>query len=120
MVARTGLYPGATVLDLGGTPELWQYVDCELDVTLVNLPEAFELNDYDLSGINTVFADATRALPFSARSFDLVFSNSVIEHTGGPDQQTAFAENIRQLGNGFWVQTPSIWFPVEPHCGMPG
>lgn len=61
-----------------------------------------------------VIADG-RALPFKDRSFEIVFSNSVIEHLGSPEQQRAFVLEISRLGQKYWVQTPNRWFPFEPH-----
>jgi hypothetical protein len=49
----------------------------------------------------------------------VVFSNSVIEHVGPEIRQQSFAREVRRLGRAYWVQTPSKWFPVEAHCGMP-
>jgi hypothetical protein len=50
---------------------------------------------------------------------DFVFSNSVIEHVGGAERRAQFAREVRRIGRSYWVQTPSIWFPIEAHSGMP-
>ena len=50
---------------------------------------------------------------------DFVFSNSVIEHVGGAARRAQFAREVRRIGRSYWVQTPSIWFPIEAHSGMP-
>jgi SAM-dependent methyltransferase len=62
-------------------------------------------------------ADGTQ-LPFPSRSFPIVFSNSVIEHVPRERQQ-AFADEIRRVGERYFVQTPNRYFPIEPHYQMP-
>lgn len=58
--------------------------------------------------------------PFPKGSFDLVFSNSLIEHLGTEGRQRAFAAEVRRLSRGgYSVQTPNKWFPIEPHYLSP-
>src|SRR5207247_10104231 len=52
--------------------------------------------------------------------FDLVFSNSVLEHVGGHERRKRFAETARRLAPHHWVQTPYRYFPLEPHFLFPG
>lgn len=54
-----------------------------------------------------------------AQHFDLVYSNSVLEHVGGFARRCAFAETARGLGEHLWVQTPYRYFPLEPHWLFP-
>ena len=65
-----------------------------------------------------VAADA-RMLPFKENAFDIVFSNSVIEHVGTHADQQQFAAEIRRVGRSYWVQTPNRRFPVELHLMLP-
>jgi hypothetical protein len=102
------------VLDVGGTPELWGLLAVQPRLTILNLPRAAP----GRSSCDVVFASGC-ALPFADRSFDIVFSNSVIEHVGDAASQRRFAEEIRRVGRGYFVQTPNRRFPVEPHLLTP-
>ena len=58
-------------------------------------------------------------LPYRPGAFDIAFSNSVIEHVGSFEEQTRFAEQLRRVATGVWVQTPARGFPLETHLLMP-
>jgi hypothetical protein len=118
--------PGTRVVDLGGSPSIWENVPIPLDVTILNLPGAvtsFELDALAASAklhtFHFVEGDACDVHQFPDRSFDLAFSNSVIEHVGPQEKQEALAREVIRLGKSYWVQTPSAWFPIEAHTGMP-
>lgn len=59
------------------------------------------------------------ALPFPDKSFDLVFSNAVIEHILGEGRQAAFAREVMRVGKSWFVTTPNYWFPFESHYHLP-
>jgi hypothetical protein len=102
------------ILDVGGTPSIWQLLPVCPRITFVNLPHGVGApGAFDL-----VFASGC-ALPFADRSFDIVFSNSVIEHVGATAEQQQFADEIRRVARRYWVQTPNRWFPIEPHLLTP-
>ncbi len=103
------------ILDVGGTAFNWSLLDVQPRVTIVNMPRAREAFDAEFT---SVFADG-RALPFRDRAFDIVFSNSVIEHVGNRESQGRFAQEIARVGRAYWVQTPNRWFPIEPHLLTP-
>ena len=111
---------GTRIIDLGGTPHIWEFVDTPMDITIVNLPDSNMREETD-SHHNFTFIEgsATNLPDFADNHFDIAFSNSVIEHVGGPENEKLFAQEVRRLAPSYWVQTPSIWFPLEAHTGIP-
>jgi hypothetical protein len=108
------------ILDVGGNEQFWERMDfCRADdasIVILNLTRDASARD----SIETVVGDA-RAMPeFEDQSFDVVFSNSVIEHVGDWDDQRRMADEIRRVGRRYFVQTPNRYFPIEPHFLFPG
>jgi hypothetical protein len=110
--------PKARILDLGGTTRIWDLVSLPLELTIVNLPGQIEPRP-SRHHVTYAEGDACDLPQFQRGDFDLVFSNSVIEHVGDEERQRAFAATVRRVAPAYWIQTPSKWFPVEPHTGMP-
>ena len=101
------------VLDIGGGVQTWTTESGEVNqfpVTLLNIRSVSILPER----ITAIEASAT-ALPFADKSFDIAFSNSVIEHVGTWQDQQAFAIEARRVASKLWVQTPARSFPIEPH-----
>ena len=106
-----------SILDVGGSRDFWE----AMGTNPAEGPEITLLNrDADRAGsaAGLVVGDA-QALPYPDRSFDIVFSNSVIEHMGSRAGQVRMAQEIRRVGRRFFVQTPNRYFPVEPHFLIP-
>ncbi len=114
-----GVKDGTSVLDLGGQPMIWDTAPVRLKLTILNRPGIAVSNYTSHHVIHYVDGDACSVDSFADQSFDVVFSNSVIEHVGVQQKQAEFAREVRRLGRSYWVQTPSKWFPIEAHCGMP-
>lgn len=117
--ALMGVKEGMFILDFGGTPTVWEHVSQNLNLTLLNARGDFPAKATSHHRIRHVEGDVCRVPEFEGKSFDSIFSNSVIEHVGGANNQAAFALEVRRLGKSYWVQTPSKWFPIEIHSGMP-
>ncbi len=103
------------ILDVGGSPFIWEFATVRPKLTFLNFPSALAS---DLSKGNQVAGDGC-LLPFRDQSFDIVFSNSVIEHVGTREQQRCFAEEVARVGCSYWIQTPNRLFPVELHVMLP-
>jgi hypothetical protein len=52
--------------------------------------------------------------------YDLVFSNSLMEHLGGHARRQQFADVVQTSAPSWWIQTPYRYFPIEPHWFFPG
>ena len=109
------------ILDVGGRPEYWAPFDrallsrCGVHITLVNM-EPVATDDPLFTALD---GDACNLAQWADGAFDLVHSNSVVEHVGDWPRMEAFAGEVRRLAPRYYVQTPYFWFPVEPHFSAP-
>ncbi|MUL38256.1 methyltransferase domain-containing protein [Gloeocapsopsis dulcis] len=112
------------IIDIGGTPTIWENNLLwlkqlnsvkNIEITVANIKEYKSKHEV----IKCVIADATNMQQFKDKEFDIVFSNSVIEHVGDYKEQTAMANEILRIGKKYFVQTPNYYFPVEPHFLFP-
>jgi len=111
---------GERILDLGGTIDFWLDVPLPLDVTVLNLPGSTSpVVPPTHHTIRFVQGDACAVRGAADAPYDIAFSNSVIEHVGDAAHRAALAAEAQRLAPRYWVQTPSIWFPMEAHTHMP-
>jgi ubiquinone/menaquinone biosynthesis C-methylase UbiE len=109
------------ILDIGGEEKYWNMMLGgtpllqELEITLVNVKE----QSVSLPNFTAIAGDA-RALPqFADKQFDIVFSNSTIEHVGDFKDRQRMANEVKRLGKRYYLQTPNRYFPIEPHFVFP-
>jgi SAM-dependent methyltransferase len=131
------------VLDLGGGNGTHIHAVLEgspvapANTYIADIDAAAMKDGADRYGYTPVVISETGRLPFSDGFFDIVFCSSVIEHVTVPKEtiwsltsgsrfrsiarqrQRAFAEEIRRMGNGYFVQVPYRWFPIETHTWLP-
>jgi hypothetical protein len=109
-----------TLLDVGGYPKFWtQYPPCVSRIDSLNLDEqSFDRAQFPQYNINCLAGDGC-AMSMENGSYDIVFSNSVIEHVGDWERQQQFARELRRVGSRLWVQTPAFACPIEPHFLAP-
>jgi hypothetical protein len=104
------------IIDLGGTEQYWNImsdylIDREITIDLVNISE-ITIND---PKFRSIVGSALEMDAFGDNEYDLVHSNSLIEHVGNWDAMMLLAQNIKRLAPRYFVQTPYFWFPYEPH-----
>ncbi len=107
------------ILDVGGTSYFWKNSTLlshpGLRITLLNLYPV----ETSHPAIHAVQGDATDMREFETGSFDLVFSNSVIEHLYTLELQQKMASEILRVGKSYFIQTPDVYFPIEAHYALP-
>jgi hypothetical protein len=115
--------PGpVSVLDVGGSQGYWEMMLAgaplgdRLRVTLLNVsPQAVSLPNF-----SAMVGDGRSMRQFADKQFDIVFSNSTIEHVGGSEDQRRMADEVKRVGKRYYLQTPNRYFPIEPHFLFPG
>jgi hypothetical protein len=113
---------GATafrILDVGGSASFWAEMDFatapSVEIVLLNLYPQEVPNEQ----MRAVIGDAADLSAFGDCAFNVVVSNSVIEHLPSAELQGRMASEIRRVGVRHWVQTPNKRFPLEAHFLFP-
>ena len=125
LIDETGI-SGISVIDVGGTMDYWgknlQYFDKSLlsRIDIINLPP-IETQETVINGvqINIFPGDALKLHETIDRRYDLVFSNSVIEHVDNLQDQKIMADAIMELGEYWFIQTPNPFFLIDSHSYFP-
>jgi len=117
--------PGDKVLDIGASGEVFLLYTFE---SIYPFPEKIVAGGNDLREVlsarrhypqpHYVAFDGC-SLPFPDKSFDIVFSNAVIEHVVGTGRQKRFAQEVVRTGKGWFITTPNFWCPFESHYHLP-
>ena len=56
---------------------------------------------------------------FAADTFDIGWSNAVIEHVGNRAKQVLFVKEMRRTCKRVYFTTPNRWFPFDLHTKLP-
>jgi len=104
-----------SIIDLGGLEYTWIGTGLEQNVTIMNL----SLPEHTKDNFKYLEGDACNLLMLCKKSFDVGFSNSVIEHVGEYEKQFQMANELRRVCRRYWIQTPYKHFPIEIHLLFP-
>ena len=114
-----------SILDVGGRAQYWRLMDESLydhvSVTLLNLEEeeGFWKRAPEGLEISAQVGDGCDMWSIADGAFDFCHSNSVIEHVGSLHNMARFADETRRVARAYYHQTPNLFFPIEPHYGVP-
>jgi hypothetical protein len=98
-----------SILDVGGEVEFWRgRVPARTVVTVLNT-----FAQEPAKQISVMIGDGCNLSSFSAKSYDIVFSNSTLAFVGSWDHQRALANEIRRIGRRYFVQTPNQEFWLD-------
>ena len=108
------------LLDVGGYPWYWTTQPQPVkQIDVLNVHEvSWQSRRFPNHNIRTLLGDGC-SLNFSDKSYDIGYSNSVIEHVGSWQRQQEFASELRRVAKALWVQTPAYECPIEPHYMAP-
>jgi hypothetical protein len=120
LIARISRANGGriSILDVGGRVGYWNRVGLDFlasvqaDVTVLNRWSELARGN---ARVRCVAGNGCDLRYYQDGEFDLVHSNSVIEHVGDWAHMRAFAEETRRVGRAYYVQTPYFWCPIDPH-----
>ncbi|MCE2656521.1 MAG: class I SAM-dependent methyltransferase [Sediminibacterium sp.] len=108
------------ILDIGGDIQYWKNIGWQHPACKIHLLNLYEskVPENETHQFSSSVGNGL-SLEYKKGEVDLIFSNSVIEHVGSYENQQIFAGEVRRVSDKYIVQTPSIWFPLEPHSLIP-
>lgn len=108
------------ILDIGGSDYYWKspgFNDEEnYTIEIMNLEDQDTDNFKNISFIKKDVRDMNN---IKDSEYDLVYSNSLIEHLNTFEEQKKLASEIMRIGKNYFIQTPNFYFPVESHFLLP-
>ncbi|HEY9217543.1 MAG TPA: methyltransferase domain-containing protein [Phenylobacterium sp.] len=124
-LSMTSPRPGETIVDVGVNVQEYSEADNYLErhyphpenITAIGLQD-MEPFQARYPKVRAIKGDG-RGLPFSDDEFDIAYSNAVIEHVGGRDDQRHFLRELLRVGKRGYLTTPNRLFPVEVHTRLP-
>ena len=124
-IAQCRPTPGDTILDIGVNTTEYSPSDNYLEKHYPHKQNITAVGLEDGSTFTTRYPEITylqtdgRTLPFTDNQFDIAYSNAVIEHVGGREEQIAFLREAFRVAKKGFLTTPNRHFPIELHTRVP-
>lgn len=87
------------------------------NITALGIEDADEFKE-KYPQINVIRYDG-KIFPFKDKSFDVCWSNAVLEHVGDRERQILFVKEINRVAKVAYITTPNKYFPFEVHTLTP-
>lgn len=114
------------ILDVGGRVEFWRdtsfWGNERYQITVANIDNERNGSPRGADWPDNIvwrYADARDFSDELERGYEVLFSNSVIEHVGDMPDIERMARQFENFDGVYFLQTPNFWFPIEPHFRMP-
>jgi Methyltransferase domain len=108
------------ILDLGGSDYHWRNSvfrnNKDYHITVINTENQ---NTKDFTNICFIKKDVRDLEFFDDKEYDIVYSNSLLEHLNNFEEQKKMGDEVKRIGKHYFIQTPNYYFPVEPHFLFP-
>jgi hypothetical protein len=112
------------ILDVGVTDTAWRsgnFIEpnypwpSQITAVSIDPVPTFQRHHPD---VTLVIADG-KSLPFPDQSFEIGFSNAVIEHVGSRKEQRKLVAEMLRTCRRVFIATPNAGFPIDPHTLLP-
>jgi SAM-dependent methyltransferase len=117
--------PDTTILDVGYTEKEFSPTDNFIEkhypypqnITALGVSDCHEFRRR-YPQVRTLTYDGS-IFPFADKSFDVCWSNAVIEHVGDQARQLSFLQEVVRVSRIAFITTPNRLFPIEVHTRTP-
>jgi hypothetical protein len=118
--------PPVRVIDLGGTVAMWERwglsANDDLQIDLAN-NFSMDVNYRDAlprsRTISKLTIDVSELTEADYARYDVIFSNSMLEHLASFEQQKLIAQKIVQSRSSYFIQVPNRNSLIDPHFAHP-
>lgn len=103
------------ILDVGGTEDYWNQINLIFGTNFQPIINNISKDEIDRGNLSGIVDDGKFLSSVKDNTFDITYSNSVIEHLSTSEEQQEMANNFQRVAQYYFVQTPAFIFPFEPH-----
>jgi len=107
------------IIDIGGTCNYWELMNMHFHKNFKPIVVNFSKDCLKHDNCTGIRGDGKSLSFLKDNTFDIAYSNSMIEHLSSLKEQSEMARNINRIAENYFLQTPAFVFPLEPHFLFP-